>query len=306
MNLAQTRLIDPVLSNVAVGYTNAQFVGSKLFPRVPVQISGGQVLTFGKEAFQTYSLRRAPGAATKRIGFGYLGDHFALVEDSIEAKVPREQMRDASVVPGIDLGTRAVNLAMRVVTLGLEVEQAGVALNAANYDANHQVALAGTSKWSDPSATPVTQMDEYKEAVRGSIGIYPNKLILGPKAFVALRNNPAIIDRFKYTSAESITPAMLANLFDIEQVIVGRAVTADDAGNFSDVWGNNAVLAYAPDDPSGMEEPSYAYTYMMEANPLVEQPYWDPNQKSWIYGVTMERKPVQTAGGAGFLIQNPN
>lgn len=33
MNLKQTRIVDPVLTNVAVGYSNAEFVGNFIFPR---------------------------------------------------------------------------------------------------------------------------------------------------------------------------------------------------------------------------------------------------------------------------------
>jgi hypothetical protein len=98
---------------------------------------------------------------------------------------------------------------------------------------------------------------------------------------------------------------MLAAIFDVERVIVGKAVVSDDKGAMTDVWGNNTVLAYVPTTPSGMEEPSYGYTYTMEGHPLVEQPYYDNNAKSWIYPVTYERAAVIAGVTSGFLIQNP-
>src|SRR5258707_221420 len=113
MNASQVRVIDPILSTVALGYRNQQFVGDVLFPQVPVDISGGQILSFGKEAFVVYNARRAPGGNTKRIDFAYSGAKYSLLEDSLEAKVPFEWMRDASIVPGIDLGTRATNIVMK-------------------------------------------------------------------------------------------------------------------------------------------------------------------------------------------------
>lgn len=306
LNPQQVRVIDPILTTHVQGYRHPDMVGENLFPRVPVEISGGQVIEFGKESFQQYNARRAPGAATKRIDFGYLGKPFALVQDSLEGKVPREFQRDASRVPGIDLGTRATNTVMRSLLLGLEIEQAGIALDANNYDVNHKVALAGTDKWSDPGGKPSTDIEDAKEAVRASIGVYPNVVVLSAVSFKAAKTNPNVIERFKYTSSDSITEAMLAKLWDVEKVVVGKAVKADDAGAFSDVWGNNAVVAYVPMTVNGVEEPSYAYTYTMSGHPLVEQPYYDNNAKSWIYGVTMERVPVLTGITAGFLIQNPN
>jgi hypothetical protein len=305
MNSNQIRVINPILSNVVQGFKHAERVGHFLFPSVPVQVSGGQIIEFGKESFMLYNARRAPGAATKRIDFGFLGKPFALVQDALEGKVPREHLRDAKQVPGIDLGTRAVNTVMNVLTLALEYEQAKLATDAAQYDANHKLALSGTSKWSDDTSNPAKDLDDAKEAVRSTIGIYPNTVLLSASAFKAIKNNKNVIERFKYTGRDSITPEMLAAIFDVERVIVGKAVVSDDKGAMTDVWGNNTVLAYVPTTPSGMEEPSYGYTYTMEGHPLVEQPYYDNNAKSWIYPVTYERAAVIAGVTSGFLIQNP-
>ncbi|GAB0057421.1 hypothetical protein SIID45300_01749 [Candidatus Magnetaquicoccaceae bacterium FCR-1] len=306
MNLQQVRVVDPVLANLAQGYVHPEHVGHKLFPAVPVQVSGGQVLEFGRESFKLYNVRRAPGAATKRISFGYLGKAFALTQHSIEVPVPREHQRDASRVPGVDLGQRAVNLGMRSLALNLEHEQAQLATTAGNYDSNHKLALTGTDKWSDGAhSNPGANIEAGREAIRASVGIYPNTLLLSASAFAALKYHPQVIERIKYTGRDSVTPEMIGTLWDIPTVAVGKAVVTDDAGVNTDVWGNNAILAYVPAAPSGMEEPSYGYTYTMEGHPLVEQPYYENNAKSWIYPVTYERAPVLSGILSGYLIQTP-
>ncbi len=300
------RVIDPILTTVVQGYKNADLVGHNLFPAVPVQVSGGQVLEFGRESFRLYNSKRAPGGATKRLQFGYLGKPYALLQDSLEAVVPREQMRDASRVPGIDLGSRAVNLTMKAMQLALENDQAALAINAANYDASHKVTLAGVTKWSAATGDPHADVDTGREAIRASTGVYPNVLMLSAVAFKACRNNPNVKANFQYTTHESITEAMLANYFSVDKVVVGKAITFSDADVAADVWGNNAILAYVPSSPSGMEEPSYGYTYTMEGNPAVEPAYYDNNSKSWIYGVNYERAPVLSGITSGYLIINPN
>lgn len=299
------RIIDPILTNVAQGYKNAEFVGNVLFPRVPVFASGGQIIEFGKEAFLNYNLRRTPGGATKRIQFGYLGKPFALLQDSVEVPVPREHMRDAAAVPGIDLGTRAVGLGMKVVTKSLEVDQAAIATNANNYDANHKLALAGATKWSAATGTPTADINTAREAIRSSVGIYPNVALLSAVAFNAVINNPNVMSRFQYTSHDVITEEMLAKLWNVEKVIVGKAIGMTDASVASDIWGNSAILAYTNLGSQNAEEPSFGYTYTMEGNPLVEQPYWDNATKSWVYPVNFERVPVLSGITSGFLIQTP-
>lgn len=303
--LPQVRVVDPILTSVVQGFKHTELVGNMLFPSVPVTVSGGQVLEFSKESFKIYNSRRAPGSATKRLRFGYLGKPYALSNHAVEVPVPREHLRDASVQPGIDLGTRAVNLGRRNQLLELESEQATIAIDAANYDVNHKIALAGASVWTDTvNSDPTADIETAKEQVRASIGVYPNRIVLSALAFKAAKHHPKITDRFKYTSAQSISTEMLAQLWGVQSVSVGGAVVADDAGAFSDVWGNDVVVAYAPGASAGMEEPSYGYTYTMNGHPLVETAYFDNNAKSWIYGVGYERAPVLTGITAGYLIQN--
>lgn len=304
MSPSSVRVIDPILSNVAQGYAAQDFVGHNLFPRVPVQVTGGQIIEFGKEAFRLYSARRSPGGNTKRIETGYLGKPFSLLQDSLEGKVPREFLRDAARVPGIQLGTRSVNTVMHALMRALEFEQAGIALNVNNYDANHKIDLAA-AKWNVDANNPTTDIETGREAIRASVGIYPNLLLLSARAFTAAKNNANVVGRFKYTSADSITEAMLGNLWNLPRVVVGTSTYYDDtAASFQDIWGADAVLAFVPEQVNSMEEPSYGYTYTMEGNPLVEQAYYDNNAKSWIYPVNYERVPVLSGMLAGYLMQN--
>lgn len=301
---SQFRVIDPILSTVVQGYTNAELVGNNLFPRVPVSVAGGKVIEFSKESFQTFDTQRAPGGNIKRIEVGYLGKPFALENHALEAVLPVEFQRDAQAVPGIDLASRYVRVTMDSLALGLELQQAALATTLANYDANHKETHLTAAQWSTAGVDPLKDVQRYKEAVRASIGRYPNTLLLSARAFAALQGNDKVQARFQYTSAASITTDMLANYFGVAKVIVGMAVSADAAGNFSDAWGNHAVLAYVPTAISGIEQPSYGYTYTMNGHPVVEQPYYDPNRKSWIYGVSFERAPVLSGITSGFLIHN--
>ncbi|MEO5341066.1 MAG: major capsid protein [Magnetococcus sp. MYC-9] len=305
MSSSQIRVLDPVLTEVAQGFRHEEHVGLTLFPRVMVQSSGGQVLEFGKESFKLYQARRAPGSATRRVQFGYLGRSFALVQDALEGQVPREYLRDAARIPGVELGQRAVRGTLRALSLTLEYDQARLATTASHYDSNHKLSLTGTDKWSDAGSDPSGDINTGKEAVRASVGVYPNTLLLSAQAFNALKEHPKVVDRFKYTSRDSVTPEMLAALWDLQRVVVGKAVAFDDVGNDLDIWGNNAVLAYVPANSSGMEDPSFGYTYTMQGHPLVEKPYYENNAKSWIYPVTYERLPVLTGMLSGFLIQTP-
>ena len=307
LNLNQAQVIDPILTTQARGYINAATIFAALFPQVPVPQRAMKVLKFGKESFRIMNTRRAPGASTKVVTYGFESDPIALVQDALNAIVPRE-IAQAAQLPGVDMESKSINMVLNVVDLGHEKLAADLATNPANYAPGNTLAVAGTDKWTDPNSDPFTQVEDGKLTVAAKIGVEPNTLVIGREVFGALRKHPKIKDQFKYTGRESVTVEMLAAYFDIEQVVVGRAVYLptdapdDTPANF--IWGNAAMLSYVNRDGTYMA-PSYGYTYRLDGYPIVEQPYWDNDRKSWIYGVTQERAPVVTGMDAGFLIENP-
>lgn len=304
-NLAQTRVVDPILSEHARGFRQAQLIASALFPYADVAAYGGQVIEFDKSAFRVYNSKRAPGAATKRIQFGYEGKPYSIVPSALEAPVPRERMRDASQVPGINLGARAVNTVLRSMLLEHEVAAAAIATNADNYDNDHKVALTGSDVWSDDDSDPAGDIETGKEAIRSTIGVYPNTLMLSARAFASCRRHTKLIARSSDHGIRKVTLDLLRQIFEVENIVVGGGVVAGDDDAFGDVWGTAAVLAYVSpgaDVNANIEEPSYGYTYRIEGHPLVEVPYWDNNAKSWIYGVSHDATPVLTGMAAGYLI----
>ncbi len=114
-NLSAVRVVDPILTAVARGYgrPNAK-IANILFPLVPVGARAGTILSFGPESFRLVNSARAPGANTKRIQLGYASGKFSLVDHRLEGEVPIEHEEEANAVPGIDLGSMAVNMVQDV------------------------------------------------------------------------------------------------------------------------------------------------------------------------------------------------
>ena len=211
-------------------------------------------------------------------------------------------------MPGINLATTAIAKVQAIIALRLEKAQADLATNAANYAASNKTTLAGTSRWSDLTtgvSDPVNDIEVAKDAVRQQIGREPDTVTLGASVLVKLRQHPKIIDRIKYTGRDVPTLELLASLFGVQRVLVGKAVTATDAGVFSDVWGKSVVVAYtAMGTLADQGQPTYGYTYRLGGYPMVEQPYMDRNTKSWVYPVTDEVAPVIAGASAGYLISS--
>ena len=308
VNTRTAAVVDPILSTHARGYRNLEFIAHLLFPRVSIPNRSMRVIKFGKEAFRMMNTRRAPGADKKRVQYGYASDPISLVQDALEGVVPIEHQEEAMAVPGIDLGQGAVNMVLDVIDLGHEYEAAQLARTLGNYAASNRVTLTGADRWTSATSDPLADIDAGKEAIRRLIGRYPNTLTLGPSAFNALKRHPKIREQFKYTSAQSITTEMLAAYFDVRRVIVGKAVwlpeTAAETAAASDVWGDDAILAYVPETGNNFQVPSFGYTYELTGYPQVEVPYFERSNDSWIYPTKAERRTYLTGAEGGFLFQN--
>lgn len=305
MNLGQARVIDPILTTQVRGYTNAQFIFPAIYPYANIPVRGMKIIRFDQRAFRTENTRRAPGAPTPAITFGFESDPVALNQDALDAVVPREVQEEASAVPGIDMGAKAVQLVMDKIDLGHELACAKLAMDPANYPSAQKLALSGSDKFSDPASDPLQIVKDMKSTVAKRIGRQPNTGVMALDVLNALTNNQKIRDQFKYTSGESITVEMIARYLQLEKIVVGEAIylpegAADGAGQF--IWGGGGFLLAYVDRGGSYLAPSYGYTYRLNGYPIVEVPYWDRSRKSWIYGVTQERQPVAAMPDAAQLI----
>lgn len=308
MNLGQARVIDPILTTQVRGYTNAQFIFPKIFPYANIPVRGMKIIRFDQRAFRVESgTRRAPGTPTPALTFGFESDPVALVQDALDAVVPREIQEEAAAVPGIDVGAKAVQLVIDKLDLGHEVACAALAMNPANYASGATTGLSGSDKFSDPTSDPLQIVKDIKSTVAKRIGRQPNCAVMALDVLNALTNNQKIRDQFKYTSGDSITVEMIARYLQLDMLEVGEAIylpegAADGAGQF--IWGGGGFWLGYVDHGGSHLAPSYGYTYRLNGYPIVEQPYWDRTRKSWIYGVTQERAPVAAMPDAAHLIYN--
>ncbi len=308
---SQARIVDPVLTAVAQGFKQAGLIGAALFPTVPVGLRAGKIVTFGREDFMLYATARAPGEKTGRVSFGYSSGSFALVDYSLEGSLPIEVMQESQGGANgwtIDGAAMAIRKVQSIMALRLEKAQADIARNAASYQAANKVTLSGTSQWSDFTGTsdPIANVETGKEAIRAATGKRPNTLCMGALAASKLRQHPKILERTKYTGRDVATEELLAALFGVDRVLVGDAIYSNDAGTaFTDVWGKDVVLAYTETaGVADMGAPSYGYTYNLGGYPIVEQPYFDRNSKTWYFPCTAAEAPVMAAANAGYLITN--
>lgn len=317
MTAAEIRLKqNPILTSLLLGLGQGTFIAEKLFPRLPQALAGITLAKLGDERLKKYNLRRAPGSATRRIEINFEGKTYTVNQYSVEVPMPRELLREAdesrklNVANHLDVSKIAMATANDVLLLDYEIEVATLATTVGTYAAGHVLALAGATKWSAVTGTPVTDIAAARDVIRKKIGKRPNKLTLSADAHTALKHNPQVKDYLPNTQTGPASLDQLKTILDIEEIVVGDAVWKDSAGTGADVWGNNAILAYVPkiggnNAEISLAEPGFGFTNVIEGHPFAETPYYSNEFKSWMYGSTFERQPNVSYNDAAFLFQNP-
>lgn len=316
MNTSQARLgLNPILTALFLGLAQGNLTAKELFPELPMAMRGMTVPRMGTERLQKYDLARAPGADTRRVDIHWDGVTYSVVQKAVDIPIPRENIDEAStlnnmfnVSANLDMSKTALMTAQSILELDYELDAAAIATLPASFAAGNVLALAGATKWSAATGTPLGDLDNAMGVVRQKVGRNPNILHLSAVAFQALKRNPQVLNSMSVTASKVLTPELLATLLGIKKVVVGDAVWQNGTGVISDVWGNNAILAFAPEiGANGMDlgQPGFGTTNILKDHPKVETPWYDHEAKTWVYGVTYERAPQIAYNGAGFLFQNP-
>ncbi|SDU26827.1 major capsid protein [Desulfobacula phenolica] len=304
--LTNLRGVDPVLTTLARGYSNAELIAAALFPVVLVPKEAGQYPEFGKEAFKLYNTERALRGKSNRMDPEALNwVDFTTKENDIEYPIDYREKNEA-LFNTQKHGTVTVQ---NILLLQREYQAAALAQNVATYGASNKVVLSGTSQFTDyTNSDPVAVVDAGKEAIRAKTGKYPNTMTMGAVTFKTLKEHPKLIEKIKYSMKGVLTVELLKQIFDIETLKIGKAVYADDDGTFHDVWSDNITLAYVPKKQSGMDrdwhEPSFGYTLRRTGYPFVDR--YEEGKKLELVRDTDNFVVKVVGADAGYLISDTN
>lgn len=301
--LSDVRVIDPVLTNIARGYQNTEFIAETLFPVVQVDQEAGKIPVFGKDMFKVYETKRAIRAKSNQMGgMGLSLTPYATVEHDIAQPIDTREIK-ASM---LNLEVMATNATSEALRLGLEKEVADLAQDYTAYPTGNKETLT-TGNYIDEMADPLKYFSEKKEQMRAIIGKVPNTLHMGAAVYSKLINSAALIDRIKYSMSGVITLDLLKAFLEIPNIYVGNSLYTDDDGlSFHDVWGKNMILSYQV-APSGMErtpyEPSFGYLLRVKGHPQVDK-YTEENGKIVVVRNTDNYAAKVVGIESAFMIKN--
>jgi hypothetical protein len=268
------------LTNVSVAYfqDEAYFIAEKVFPMVPVVHQTDQYFVWSLADFYRDDAQLRADA-TESAGTGmnlntltYSANVWALHKDI------GPQVR-ANSDPAIDIDVTTTRMLMQKILIKREKIFTTKFLTTSIWTGSSSGGdITGTAggtpgtstpaKWSDDAnGDPFTDISTQQTAILQNTGFMPNILTIAWPVYQALRKHPLVIDRIKYTSqpdARDITPQLLAAMFDVEEVLVSKAVynsaAEGVAASTNFIVGNVALLAYKERAPS-LNAPTAGYTF---------------------------------------------
>lgn len=253
--------VDAALSNLSLAYKNHSYIADLVVPAVPVGKSTDLYWVYGKEGFRAPDSKRGKGAKANAITWGLSTSTYSTEYHSLREFLDQDELDDQD--PGIDLRADSVMLETELLKLRREVDAAALLFNATNMT-GYTGALAGSTQWSHTDSTPILDVETQRGNIIKRTGQRPNTLILGYEVFAALKSHPKLLDALKYTNLGVVTTQLMAELFEVDRVIVGMAAqdTAAEgqAESMSYVWGKYALLAYINPNP-GRKMLSLAYSF---------------------------------------------
>lgn len=257
--------VDVPLTNISTAYIQSQdaFIASKVFPVVPVQKQTDKYYTYTKnDWFRDEAQLRADATESAGTGYGlstgtYSCDVFAMHKDI------GYQTR-ANADSQINLDRDATQLVTQRLLLKQEIQFVTDFFTTSVWGTDS----TPSNLWSDfTNSDPIEDVENGKEAILSVTGQMPNTFVLGYQVFRKLKNHPDIIDRIKYTTGvtgNTVTEALLAQMFGVDRVLVARAIKATnnegETAAYSFTHGKNALLCHVAPSP-GLLTPSAGYTF---------------------------------------------
>jgi hypothetical protein len=246
------------------------FIGLRVLPVLEVAKASGQ---FGKipieQLLQSPETRRAPGSGYQRGKFTFTTDSYACEEhgweepvDDREAKLYNEYI-DAEMI--------ATERARDVVLRAHEKRVADLIFNTSTWAGAALTTSVGTAWSSHDDATPVDNVEAAILKVYQNTGLWPNALIINRLVYRHLRQCAQVIDRIagqgagNPTKAADITPAMLAQVFDLQEIIVaGSSRNTKNPGQdavLEPIWSSSYAMVARIIRSRDIKEPGLGRTF---------------------------------------------
>lgn len=228
--------VDSLLSNfsVALWQDTAVFVGTRFFGVQNVNKASDKFKVYPPGHFsRAYKTRRAEEGVANSVGYKTKEDSYSCDDDALRIFISDRKRANADNQERLDQA--ATQVVTESLLIGKEQEFVEKFLTAGKWTKDYQVGTAnlpgsGTNNWSDASADILKDVLLLRqEFVKQSSGRMPNKILMTLDVKDIVRLHPSIVDLVNGGAttdkpAKVVTNEMLAQLFEVDEVVVMQSI----------------------------------------------------------------------------------
>ena len=255
------RPVDPVLSDMSIGFKNDKFLWEKIAPTKESGEQSGTYFIYTRDYWFRRGKRaqRAATAPYERVDYGVGTDTFRSLEYGFE-KALADVIKNASQTPE-SLEVRDNQFLTNLIEMELEIQVAAAAFITGVWGTSTNP----TVQWSDyDNSDPIADIDAGKRTIRRNTGAAITSVFIGSLCWESLKEHPLLIEKYKYTQKGILTEDLVAAAFGVPELIVGDSVnnTANEGQTYvgADIWTDNALLLVR--NNPGLLVPNGATTFM--------------------------------------------
>ncbi|MGW6120448.1 hypothetical protein ACWFRF_15505 [Nocardia sp. NPDC055165] len=267
---------DPILTNLALAYTNDDYIAEEFLPSTQVATQSGKRWVYDRGRFRPSKNggKRAEGANSEEVIHKFtLGSPYFAEDHAKKSFITDEEDTNAKVT-GRDPFSDATENITEIQMVDREVEAATLLTTSGNYASGHVTPLAGSSQWSDfGNSTPIEDVHAAISTIHRKLFVRANKIILPREVFDVIQDHPDFLERAKYTQLGVVTTDLLARLWNVEKVVIAGAgkntARAGQTDTMGYIWGKNVIIGYV--NPSqGDKVLTFGRTYRWQS-PIVQR-----------------------------------
>ena len=305
--------------NISIMYKHMDHIASDIAPIYDMKSPTTKILTYNRgEQFQTNRKLRQPGTRieTTRAGRSSItatNDEYA-VADMITKEDLRDENLPKGLAPPINLAQDSLEKNAKDLDLGRELDTANQLFGGTFAD-GVVGGLDVAGSWLTPSTSTFLADYDVADGVLDLQGVPKSqrRFFLDAATLRALKRIDDLREQLKYTSSKSMTAEMLAQILEINKVVVGSAIyNTDQAKADSDeftgkyIWQQNAgkgsAFLYNFERATKKSLNAIIQTRSMYdgKNFRSTDVWFNPEKKAWIYDSIEETGVATTAASAGY------
>lgn len=254
---------DIPLSNFAVSAFNRQrdqYVAAQILPAVTVGKQNDRYYKIEKGAFlRAPDTKRSRGTPANRVKWQVSSETYYAENYALAGEIPIEDITNSDAP--VRLRENTVDLVVQNLLQDYEQRASDLLTTSGNLGNTFAV----SSAWNDvANSNPIIDVKSAHAYIRQQTGLIANTLLMDWDSWQDVRRNANVAELFKYTEQGLNSPGVIANVFEVDRIIIGRAVknTAPEGQTpvMANVWGNNAVLAHVEPNPMSLQSMTMGVT----------------------------------------------